>query len=50
VLNVQMAFMGTDFFPKPHAEGEGGRDPRLAWRLSQFLHGEQGALVVCGSS
>jgi len=49
VLNVQMAFMGTDFFPKLTAEEQKEVEIRVsAWRLSQFLHGEQGALVVCG--
>jgi hypothetical protein len=49
VLNVQMAFMGTDFFPKLTAEERKEVEIRVsAWRLSQFLHGEQGALVVCG--
>ena len=49
VLNVQMAFMGTNFFPKLTAEERKEVEIRVsAWRLSQFLHGEQGALVVCG--
>ena len=49
VLNVQMAFMGTDFFPKLTDEERKEVEIRVsAWRLSQFLHGEQGALVVCG--
>jgi len=49
VLNVQMAFMGTDFFPKLTPEERKEVEIRVsAWRLSQFLHGEQGALVVCG--
>ena len=49
VLNVQMAFLGTDFFPKLTTEQQKEAEIRLsAWRLSQFLHGEQGALVVCG--
>ncbi len=49
VLNVQMAFMGTEFFPKLTAEERKEVEIRVsAWRLSQFLHGEQGALVVCG--
>src|SRR5213594_3072279 len=49
VLNVQMAFLGTDFFPKLTPEEQREVEIRVsAWRLSQFLHGEQGALVVCG--
>jgi hypothetical protein len=49
VLNVQMAFMGTDFFPTLTDEERKEVEIRVsAWRLSQFLHGEQGALVVCG--
>src|SRR5262247_452525 len=49
VLNVQMAFMGTEFFPKlTEAERKEVEIRASAWRLSQFLHGEQGALVVCG--
>jgi len=49
VLNVQMAFVGTDFFPKLTPEEQKEVEIRVsAWRLSQFLHGEQGALVVCG--
>jgi P-aminobenzoate N-oxygenase AurF len=49
VLNVQMAFMGTDFFPKLTPDERKEVEIRVsAWRLSQFLHGEQGALVVCG--
>ena len=49
VLNVQMAFLGTDFFPKLSVEERKEVEVRVsAWRLSQFLHGEQGALVVCG--
>jgi P-aminobenzoate N-oxygenase AurF len=49
VLNVQMAFQGTEFFPKLTPEERREVEIRVsAWRLSQFLHGEQGALVVCG--
>jgi len=49
VLNVQMAFLGTDFFPRLTEEQRKEVEIRAsAWRLSQFLHGEQGALVVCG--
>src|SRR5262245_64490898 len=44
-----MAFMGTEFFPKlTDAERKEVEIRVSAWRLSQFLHGEQGALVVCG--
>src|SRR6267142_3206112 len=43
VLNAQMAFMGTDFFPKLSDEERKEVEIRVsAWRLSQFLHGEQG--------
>ena len=49
VLNVQMAFAGTNFFSRLTAEEQKEVEIRVsAWRLSQFLHGEQGALVVCG--
>jgi P-aminobenzoate N-oxygenase AurF len=49
VLNVQLAFAGTNFFTRLTAEEQREIEIRLsAWRLSQFLHGEQGALVVCG--
>jgi hypothetical protein len=49
VLNVQLAFAGTNFFTRLTAEEQREVEIRLsAWRLSQFLHGEQGALVVCG--
>src|SRR5256714_7957671 len=49
VLNVQVAFAGTHFFPKLTPEERKEVEIRVsAWRLSQFLHGEQGALVVCG--
>ena len=49
VLNVQMAFAGTNFFTRLTAEEQHEIEIRTsAWRLSQFLHGEQGALVVCG--
>ena len=45
VLNMQMAFRGTDFFPKLSDEERKEVEIRVsAWRLSQFLHGEQGAL------
>ena len=49
VLNVQVAFAGTNFFTKLDAEQQRETEVRVsAWRLSQFLHGEQGALLVCG--
>jgi hypothetical protein len=49
VLNVQVAFAGTNFFSRLTPEEQKEVEVRVsAWRLSQFLHGEQGALVVCG--
>ena len=49
VLNVQEAFKGTNFFTRLSPEEQQEIEVRVsAWRLSQFLHGEQGALVVCG--
>ena len=49
VLNTQMAFAGTNFFTRlTEAEQKEIEIKVSAWRLSQFLHGEQGALVVCG--
>ena len=49
VLNVQMAFQGTEFYSKLTDQEKKEVEIRVsAWRLSQFLHGEQGALVVCG--
>jgi P-aminobenzoate N-oxygenase AurF len=49
VLNVQVAFAGTNFFSRLTTEEQKEVEIRVsAWRLSQFLHGEQGALVVCG--
>jgi hypothetical protein len=49
VLNVQVAFAGTNFFSRLSPEEQKEVEIRVsAWRLSQFLHGEQGALVVCG--
>ena len=49
VLNVQMAFQGTQFYSRLTDEEKKEVEIRVsAWRLSQFLHGEQGALVVCG--
>jgi hypothetical protein len=49
VLNVQSAFSGSNFFSRLTAEEQREVEVRVsAWRLSQFLHGEQGALLVCG--
>ncbi|OLC17087.1 MAG: hypothetical protein AUH29_03300 [Candidatus Rokubacteria bacterium 13_1_40CM_69_27] len=49
VLNVQLAFGGTNFFSRLTPAEQKEVEIRVsAWRLSQFLHGEQGALVVCG--
>ena len=49
VLNVQLAFAGTNFFTRLTPEQQREVEIKVsAWRLSQFLHGEQGALVVCG--
>jgi hypothetical protein len=49
VLNVGLAFAGTNFFTRLNPEEQKEIEIRVsAWRLSQFLHGEQGALVVCG--
>ena len=49
VLNVQVAFAGTNFFARLTPEEQKEVEIRVsAWRLSQFLHGGQGALVVCG--
>jgi hypothetical protein len=49
VLDVQRAFAGTNFFSRLTAEEQKEVEIRVsAWRLSQFLHGEQGALLVCG--
>jgi hypothetical protein len=49
VLNVQAAFAGTNFFTRLTPAEQREIEIRVsAWRLSQFLHGEQGALVVCG--
>ncbi len=49
VLNVQLAFSGTNFFSRLTPEEQKEVEIRVSsWRLSQFLHGEQGALVVCG--
>jgi hypothetical protein len=49
VLNTQLAFAGTTFFTRLGEAEQKEVEIRVsAWRLSQFLHGEQGALVVCG--
>ena len=49
VLNVHVAFAGTEFFARLTEEQRKEVEIRVsAWRLSQFLHGEQGALLVCG--
>jgi hypothetical protein len=49
VLNVHVAFAGTNFFGRLTPEEQKEVEIRVsAWRLSQFLHGEQGALLVCG--
>jgi hypothetical protein len=49
VLNVEMAFAGTQFYEPLTAEEKREVEIRVSsWRLSQFLHGEQGALLVCG--
>ena len=46
---MQLAFAGTNFFSRLSPEEQKEVEIRVsAWRLSQFLHGEQGALVVCG--
>jgi len=49
VLNVKQAFAGTNFFTRLTEEQQREMEIKVsAWRLSQFLHGEQGALGVCG--
>jgi len=49
VLNVSVAFAGSNFFTRLTTEEQKEVEIRVsAWRLSQFLHGEQGALLVCG--
>jgi P-aminobenzoate N-oxygenase AurF len=49
VLNVHLAFAGTNFFSRLTEEQQREIEIKVSsWRLSQFLHGEQGALVVCG--
>src|SRR2546422_859921 len=45
VLNVKEAFRGTNFFTRLTPDEQKEVEIRIsAWRLSQFLHGEQGAL------
>jgi len=47
VLNVQLAFGGCPSFQdKTEAEWKDIEAAISSWRLSQFLHGEQGALMV----
>jgi hypothetical protein len=47
VLNIAMAFAGTAFFERlSEAEKVQAEISVSSWRLSQFLHGEQGALLV----
>ncbi len=47
VLNVAVAFQGTQFFSRLTPEEQKEVEIKVsAWRLSQFLHGEQGALLV----
>jgi len=47
VLNIAMAFGGTGFFERFTDEEKKEAEIRVSsWRLSQFLHGEQGALLV----
>ncbi len=47
VLNVQLAFGGCPSFQdKTEAEWKDIEVAISSWRLSQFLHGEQGALMV----
>ena len=47
VLNVAVAFQGTNFFSRLTAEEQKEVEIKVsAWRLSQFLHSEQGALLV----
>ena len=49
VLNTQVAFAGTNFFTRLTPEEQKEIEIKVSsWRLSQFLHGEQCALVVCG--
>jgi hypothetical protein len=50
VLNVQVAFSGTNFFSRLTPEQQKEVEIRVsAWRLSQFLHGEQGALMTAAA-
>jgi P-aminobenzoate N-oxygenase AurF len=47
VLNVHMAFQGSSFFESLRDDQKKEIEIKVsAWRLSQFLHGEQGALLV----
>ncbi len=47
ILNIAMAFGGTGFFEELTEAQKKEAEVRIsAWRLSQFLHGEQGALLV----
>lgn len=47
MLNVHVAFAGTDFFGRLTDEEKKEVEIRVsAWRLSQFLHGEQGAQMI----
>ncbi len=47
VLNIALAFGGTRFFERfTEAEKKEAEVRVSSWRLSQFLHGEQGALLV----
>lgn len=47
VLNIAVAFGGTGFFERfTEAEKKEAEIRVSSWRLSQFLHGEQGALLV----
>src|SRR5947207_15362531 len=47
VLNGQVAFAGTHFFSRLTPEEEPEVEVRVsAWRLSQFLHGQQRALAA----
>jgi hypothetical protein len=49
VLNVGVVFAGTNFYGRLTEEEKKEVEVRVSsWRLSQFLHGEQGALLVCG--
>src|SRR3989338_5962198 len=50
VLNVAVAFQGTNFFSRLTVEERKEVEIKVsAWRLSQFLHGEQGALLAVRS-